>query len=156
MDTRSPGRSSVLSMGLHFRFLYVCNKMTFTDQERDVRSNFPDIHVPRRHSYLNHVRLVAHFPDFSHVAQLLLHQRGLEGDQHEQSEHAVVPVLVQTPKANTEHLENEERCSGSFSEQLHELRNVHLHAEIKGSTFKLDDRAPSYYPRHMLQGGDND
>ena len=33
-----------------------------------------------------------------------MHQGGLEGDQHEQCEDAVVPVLVQTPQAHTEHL----------------------------------------------------
>lgn len=55
-------------------------------------------------AHLDHVRLVAHPADLRHVPHLLLDQRGLEGHQHEEGEDAVVPVLVQTPQAHTEHL----------------------------------------------------
>ena len=53
---------------------------------------------------LNHVGLVAHLPDLSHVPELLIDQRALEHDQHEEGEEGVVPVFVQAPQANAEHL----------------------------------------------------
>lgn len=57
--------------------------------------------------YLYHVRLVPHFPDFRHIAQLLLDQRSLKRHQHEESEDAVIPVSVKAPQTNTEHLQRE-------------------------------------------------
>ena len=43
--------------------------------------------------------------------------RALKNDKHEQGEEAVVPVLVQTPESDTEHLEDEERCRCVLSEK---------------------------------------
>jgi hypothetical protein len=35
-------------------------------------------------------------------------------DQHEQSKQGIIPILVQTPKSNTEDLENKEWSDGMF------------------------------------------
>ena len=53
---------------------------------------------------LYHMWLVSHLPDFRHVSQLLIDQRTLKHDQHEQCEQRVVPVLVQAPETNAKHL----------------------------------------------------
>jgi hypothetical protein len=55
--------------------------------------------------YLYHVGFVSHLPNLCHVPQLLVDQRAFEHDQHEESEQRVVPILVQAPQANAEHLE---------------------------------------------------
>ena len=54
--------------------------------------------------HLDHVGFVPHAAYLRHVPHLLLYQRGFEGYQHEESEHTVVPVLIQTPQTHTEHL----------------------------------------------------
>ena len=59
--------------------------------------------------------------NFRHVPDLLLDQRALEYHQHEQGEDRVVPVLVQAPQTDTEHLEHEEWGRGSLYEQLLEF-----------------------------------
>ena len=76
--------------------------------------------------------LVAHLANKLHIAQLLLHKCALKRDQHEQSEHTVVPILVQTPQQHAEHLEDKERRRSSLNEQLDELWYVHDHlVEVK-------------------------
>lgn len=47
----------------------------------------------------------------------LPNDRALENDQHEQCEQAVVPVFVQTPKCDTEHLKDEEWCGRVLTEE---------------------------------------
>jgi hypothetical protein len=64
--------------------------------------------------HLDHVGFVPHASYLRHVPHLLLYQRGFEGYQHEESEHAVVPVLIQTPQTNTEHLRRGERERASI------------------------------------------
>lgn len=56
--------------------------------------------------YLNHIGFVPHSSNLGHVSHLLLHQRRLEGDEHEEGKDAVVPVLVQTPQPHAKHLHN--------------------------------------------------
>lgn len=51
----------------------------------------------------------------------LFDKNGLESDEHEESEDAVVPVLIQTPQAHTEHLEHKERSSGTLLEEHPEV-----------------------------------
>ena len=47
----------------------------------------------------------------------------LERDQHEPSEQTELPKLVQTPKRDTEQLEDEERRDGVFGKELGEFGN---------------------------------
>ena len=54
--------------------------------------------------YLNHIRFISHIPNLGHVPDVLLDQCTLKHDQHEQGEHGVVPVLVQTPQTDTKYL----------------------------------------------------
>lgn len=77
------------------------------------------------------MRFVSHLSDFCHVPQLLLDESRLEGHEHEQREDAVVPVLVEAPEADAEHLEHEERSGRSLLEQLEKLWGVHLHPMCK-------------------------
>lgn len=77
-------------------------------------------------THLYHVWFVAHLSNLCHVAQLLLDQSAFKQDKHNKCEERVVPVLVQAPESNTEHLENKEGCCGSFFEQLHKLWHHHV------------------------------
>lgn len=61
------------------------------------RAGIPGIH-------LDHEGLVAHPADLGEVAELLLHQRRLEGHEHGEREDAVVPELVQAPQPHAENL----------------------------------------------------
>jgi hypothetical protein len=44
-------------------------------------------------------------------------------NQHEQSKQGLIPILVQTPKCNTENLENKEWSDGMFGKQFSEFGN---------------------------------
>ena len=57
-------------------------------------------------TYLDHIGLVAHLPDLCHVPELLLYECCLKSHQHEECEDTVVPVGVETPQADTEHLKS--------------------------------------------------
>lgn len=88
---------------------------------------------------LYHIRLVPHLPDLGHVTELLLYQRRFKCHQHEQSEDAVIPVLIQAPQPNAEYLEHEKRRSSSLLEQLQELRDVQLHPGKDETTSSHDN-----------------
>lgn len=77
-------------------------------------------------TYLYHVWFVAHLANLCHVAQLLLYQSTLKQDQHHKRKERVIPVLVQAPEGNTQHLKYKKWSCGSFFEQLHELWHYHV------------------------------
>jgi len=60
----------------------------------------------------------------------------LKRDQHEPSEQTEFPKLVQTPKRNTEQLEDEERRDSVFGEEFGEFGNRDV-AEV-GSEFRSE------------------
>ena len=45
----------------------------------------------------------------------------LKDDQHECGEQRIIPILVQAPQSDAEHLEDEERRDGVLSEQFGEF-----------------------------------
>ena len=73
----------------------------------------------------------------------LFDKDGLEGDQHEQGEDAVVPVLVQAPQAHAEDLEHKERSRGPLLEELPKVWQSHIQParqrEKKGGRASLLD-----------------
>lgn len=77
-------------------------------------------------THLYHIWFVAHLSNLCHVAQLLLDQRALKKDKHNECEERVVPVFIKAPQSNTQHLEYKEWCCSSFFEQLHKLRHHHV------------------------------
>lgn len=72
---------------------------------------------------VDRVRLDAHPTKLRQGSLALPHNRALESDKHEQGEDRVVPVLVETPQADTEQLEDEERRHSVLLEQLAERRD---------------------------------
>ena len=56
----------------------------------------------------------------------LPHDRAFKYNKHEQSEQAVVPILVQAPKSYAEHLKHEERGSRVLRKELCERRNGYV------------------------------
>jgi hypothetical protein len=57
---------------------------------------------------------------------LLLDECTLKQDQHDKCKERVVPVLVQAPEGNTQHLKYKKWSCGSFFEQLHKLWHNHI------------------------------
>lgn len=78
--------------------------------------------------YHDHIGLVSHLTNLSHVSQLLLDQGAFKHDQHYQSEYAVVPVLIEAPKRDAEYLKYEEWGDRTLFEELLELGNNHVQA----------------------------
>ena len=65
----------------------------------------------------------------------LFDEDGLEGDEHEEREEAVVPVLIDAPQAHTEHLEHKEGSRRSLPEQSpevwrHHVQPAHMHTHV--------------------------
>ncbi|GJC78632.1 hypothetical protein ColLi_01470 [Colletotrichum liriopes] len=82
------------------------------------------------------VRLDAHSAELVEGALALPDDGALEGDQHEESEERVVPVLVKHPETNTEDLEDEEGRDGVLLEELGEGGNRDI--EGVGAVVLLD------------------
>lgn len=72
---------------------------------------------------VDRVRLDAHPTKLRQGSLALPHNRALESDKHEQGEDRVVPVFIETPQADTEQLEDEERRHSVLLEQLAERRD---------------------------------
>ncbi|GKT85998.1 hypothetical protein Ct61P_03848 [Colletotrichum tofieldiae] len=82
------------------------------------------------------VRLDAHSAELVEGALALPDDGALEGDQHEESEERIVPVLVKHPETNTEDLEDEEGRDGVLLEELGEGGNRDI--EGVGAVVLLD------------------
>jgi hypothetical protein len=88
--------------------------------EADLKSVYGDL------AHLYHVWFVAHLANLCHIAQLLLDQSALKQDKHDECKERIVPVLVQAPQSNTQHLEHKKWSCGSLFKQLHELWHHHV------------------------------
>ena len=77
-----------------------------------------DLNPPAQAEHPNIVGFNTHAAEFVQGALALPNYCALEGDQHEEGEKRVVPVLIQHPKTNAEDLKNEE---GSHCVLLEEL-----------------------------------
>ena len=77
------------------------------------------------------MRFVAHFSNFRHVSQLLVHQGALKNDEHEQCKQTVPYIFIKTPKKNTKNLKNKEWSRCPLFEEFLEFWYGHIHPNEK-------------------------
>ena len=78
-------------------------------------------------------------PDGRQMAYLK-DDRALKDHQHESGEEGVVPILIQAPERNAEHLEDKERSDSMFGEELGEPRDGDMALVRAVSRFQAGQR----------------